>query len=60
MRSEIYRIRDPIEDMASERLRVPRAGEVAPDFTLPDVEGGVVKLSECPKPVAAVFLRHLS
>jgi peroxiredoxin len=46
--------------MVKERLRAPRAGEVAPDFTLPDVEGGVVKLSDCPKPVAAVFLRHLS
>ncbi|HET9528944.1 MAG TPA: hypothetical protein VFQ92_01230 [Blastocatellia bacterium] len=46
--------------MASKNLRVPRVGEIAPDFTLPATDGGVVGLSDSPKPVAIVFLRHLA
>ena len=40
-------------------LRLPRAGELAPDFTLPSIEGEPVHLAAEPKPVALVFLRHL-
>lgn len=40
--------------------RLPRAGEPAPDFTLPATDGGAVHLAEYPKPVALVFLRHLA
>jgi peroxiredoxin len=46
--------------MANKVLRVPRVGEIAPDFRLPATDGGVVRLSESPKPVAIVFLRHLA
>ncbi|HSE97462.1 MAG TPA: hypothetical protein VLD57_04275 [Blastocatellia bacterium] len=46
--------------MASIDMRVPRVGEIAPDFALPSTGGGVVRLSECPGPVALVFFRHLS
>ncbi len=37
----------------------PRVGQQAPDFTLPAADSGVVRLSQHPKPVALVFLRHL-
>lgn len=40
-------------------LHFPRAGEQAPDFTLPAIDGARVRLSEHPRPVALVFLRHL-
>ncbi|GAC1458537.1 MAG: hypothetical protein PVSMB4_18080 [Ktedonobacterales bacterium] len=42
------------------RLRLPRVGELAPDFTLPATDGGTVHLAEYPRPVALVFLRHLA
>jgi peroxiredoxin len=35
-------------------------GDEAPVFTLPSVDGGVISLSEQPKPVALIFLRHLA
>ncbi|MEI6046295.1 MAG: hypothetical protein WCS37_18250 [Chloroflexota bacterium] len=41
-------------------LRVPRVGEVAPNFTLPATDGSVVELATCSKPVALIFLRHLA
>jgi peroxiredoxin len=41
------------------RLRFPRIGEPAPDFTLSATDGGQMRLADCPKPVALVFLRHL-
>ncbi|HLZ21278.1 MAG TPA: hypothetical protein VKQ30_04060 [Ktedonobacterales bacterium] len=41
-------------------LRFPRAGEPAPDFTLPATDGAEVQLGIYPKPVALVFLRHLA
>lgn len=41
------------------RLRFPRVGEPAPDFTLPSIDGRLAHLAEHPKPVALVFLRHL-
>ncbi len=41
------------------RPRPPRVGELAPDFSLPAIDGGAVRLAEYPKPVALVFLRHL-
>lgn len=48
--------------MSSERipLRIPRVGEPAPDFEATDVDGCIVRLSQHPKPVALVFLRHLA
>ena len=42
------------------KLRPPRVGECAPDFTLPATEGAEVRLALCPKPVILVFLRHLA
>jgi peroxiredoxin len=41
-------------------LRLPRAGEPAPGFTLPATDGEVVHLVAYPKPVALIFLRHLA
>lgn len=41
-------------------LRLPRVGELAPDFTLPASDGGEVHLAAIPKPVALIFLRHLA
>lgn len=41
------------------RPRLPRVGESAPDFSLPAIDGGTVRLAEYPKPIALVFLRHL-
>lgn len=46
--------------MPDERLRQPQIGELAPDFTLPATDGSIVNLKRHPKPVALVFLRHLS
>jgi peroxiredoxin len=40
-------------------LHLPRVGEPAPDFTLPDLDGTQVWLAELAKPIALVFLRHL-
>lgn len=42
------------------KLRQPRVGEPAPDFTLPAAGGGQVTLGELAKPAALVFLRHLA
>lgn len=44
---------------APSRLRLPRAGEMAPEFTLPATDGGTVDLAGAAKPLALVFLRHL-
>jgi peroxiredoxin len=41
------------------RLRFPRVGEPAPDFTRPSMDGGLVHLADLARPVALVFLRHL-
>lgn len=41
-------------------LRLPRVGQVAPNFSLPATDGTNVELSVYPKPVALVFLRHLA
>ncbi len=41
-------------------LRIPQVGEAAPDFEATDVEGRTIVLSQHPKPVALVFLRHLA
>jgi peroxiredoxin len=38
----------------------PRAGDLAPDFTLPATDGTTVRLAELPAPVVLVFLRHLA
>ncbi|MCS6846964.1 MAG: hypothetical protein RMN52_04535 [Anaerolineae bacterium] len=48
--------------MSSERvsLRIPQVSEPAPDFEATDVDGCIVALSQHPKPVAPVFLRHLA
>lgn len=46
--------------MPTKRLPKLRAGEPAPDFSLPATDGGQVRLAECAKPVAVVFLRHLA
>jgi peroxiredoxin len=43
----------------SSALRLPHAGETAPDFTLPSTNGEMVHLADFPKPVALLFLRHL-
>jgi peroxiredoxin len=40
--------------------RLPQAGEPAPDFALPAVDGATVALADFPKPVALVYLRHLA
>ena len=41
-------------------LRLLQAGEPAPDFTLPAVDGATVTLADVSKPVALVYLRHLA
>ena len=41
------------------RLRLPRAGKMAPAFALAATDGAPVDLATTPKPVALVFLRHL-
>lgn len=46
--------------MQTKSLPTLRAGDLAPDFTLPATDGGAVRLSEHAKPVALVFLRHLA
>ena len=44
----------------SDNMRLPGVGELAPDFKLEALDGSIVNLSEYPKPVALVFLRHLA
>lgn len=46
--------------MKNNELRKPRAGEIAPDFTLTSTDGEIVRLSDYPKPVSLTFLRHLA
>jgi len=41
-------------------LRVPKTGEVGPNFSLPSTDGTIVELASYSKPVALVFLRHLA
>ncbi|HEY7832359.1 MAG TPA: hypothetical protein VIG30_02235 [Ktedonobacterales bacterium] len=44
---------------AHPRLRLPRAGDLAPAFALPATDGATVELAGAAKPLALVFLRHL-
>ena len=46
--------------MTHKKLRQPKIGDLAPDFTLTATTGSIVKLKEHKKPVALVFLRHLA
>lgn len=46
--------------MTNSLMGLPSVGERAPDFVLPATDGGSIRLSQYPKPVALVFLRHLS
>ncbi|MEW6130344.1 MAG: hypothetical protein AB1757_25135 [Acidobacteriota bacterium] len=46
--------------MPDNQLRQPKIGELAPDFTLPAVDGDSVHLANYAKPVSLVFLRHLA
>jgi len=46
--------------MPYNKLRQPRVGEIAPDFTLTATDGELFKLSHCPKPLSITFLRHLA
>ncbi len=45
--------------MARSQFRLPSVGALAPDFTLPATDGGVIHFAQFPKPVALIFLRHL-
>lgn len=40
--------------------KLPRVGDLAPDFTLATTNGGALRLATVPRPVALVFLRHLA
>lgn len=42
------------------KLRVPKVGEIAPNFSLPALDGNTVEVAQYPRPVALVFLRHLA
>ncbi len=42
------------------KLRIPKVGEIAPDFVLPATDGTTIELATYPKPVALVFMRHLA
>jgi peroxiredoxin len=46
--------------MTNLKLQRPKAGERAPDFSLPAADGGTFSLSDYPKPVSLTFLRHLT
>jgi hypothetical protein len=46
--------------MSKAQLHQPKIGDLAADFTLPEVDGDQVTLSTCIKPVSLVFLRHLA
>jgi peroxiredoxin len=41
-------------------LRVPKVGELAPNFTLPATDGSIIELTKYHNPVALIFLRHLA
>lgn len=47
-------------DKSPGKLRVPKPGELAPNFVLPATDGSTVELASYPKPVALVFMRHLA
>jgi hypothetical protein len=48
------------QDNLNQQLHLPERGAVAPDFSLPAIDGLMVKLSSYPKPVALIFMRHLA
>jgi peroxiredoxin len=41
-------------------LRMPQPGEVAPNFTLPDIQDTLFELETATKPITLVFMRHLA
>ena len=42
------------------KLRIPKIGEIAPNFVLPATDGSMVELAIYPKPTVLVFMRHLA